>query len=178
MHLSFNISTTNLTDFLTHWSSRYSYSAEHKYTNNIGKPLTKESLRELFEWKNGTGSVIAGRKANSIDENYPLSFTDDQRERYLNYKLPGGAIWNIFFLHCLDHQTWPVFDQHTFRAMRYIQIGRIQEIGSTNKRKYDEYESQYMPFVASLRLVIDDQRLIDKALFAFGQFLKLAKKYT
>jgi len=178
MHLSFNIIATDLAGFLAHWSSRYSYSAEYKYTNNIGRPLTKESLRELFEWKNGTGSVIADRKAKSIDTNYPLAFNGNERERYLNHKSSGGAIWNIFFLHCLDPQTWPIFDQHTFRAMRYIQTGTILEIGSTDKKKYEEYECQYIPFATSLRLIVDDQRLIDKALFAFGQFLKLAEKYA
>lgn len=178
MHLSFHITATSLASFLLHWSSKYSYSAEYKYINNIGKPLTEESLQELFEWKNGTGSVIADRKAKSISENYPLTFNGDKRERYLNHQLSGGAIWNIFFLHCLDPKMWPIFDQHTFRAMHYIQTGRIMEIGNNDKQKYEVYESKYIPFVANLRAVVDDQRLIDKALFAFGQFLKLAGKYA
>ena len=176
MHLSFQISATNLASFLRHWSSKYSYSAEHKYTNNIGKPLTRKSLQELFEWKNGTGSVIANRKAKSIAANYPLIFNGDKRARYLNHKQPGGAIWNIFFLHCLEPRTRPIFDQHTFRAMHYMQTGRIVEIGSTPKQKYEAYESKYIPFVTSLGVA--DQRTIDKALFSFGQFLKLAARYA
>lgn len=178
MHLSFHITTTDLTSFILHWSSKYSYSAEHKYTNNIGKTLTKDSLQELFEWKNGTGSVIADRKAKSICKNYPLTFNGGRRERYLNHNLSGGAIWNIFYLHCLDPKTWPIFDQHTFRAMYYIQTGRIMEIGNNDKKKYELYESEYIPFVKNLRILVDDQRLVDKALFAFGQFLKFAGKYV
>jgi hypothetical protein len=176
MHLSFEVAPTNLASFLRHWSSKYNYSAEHKYTNNIGRPLTTKSLRELFEWKNGTGVVIANRKAQSIAANYPLSFTGDKRGRYLNHKQPGGAIWNIFFLHCLEPQTWPIFDQHTFRAMHYMKTGRITEIGSTQRQIYAEYESKYLPFVASLGTA--DQRTVDRALFAFGQFLKLAARYA
>ncbi len=176
MHLSFQICAPDVPSFLEHWASKYTYAAEEKYTNNIGKRLTKQSLQELFEWKNGTGSVIARRKAASISANYPLTFDGDKRDRYLNHKRPGGAIWNIFFLHCLEPQTWPIFDQHTFRAMRYMLTGRIVEIGGTNKQKYETYESEYIPFIASLKA--SDQRTVDKALVTFGQFLKVAGKYA
>lgn len=176
MHLSFCISTSDLPSFIAHWSSKYNYPNEYKYTNNIGKPLTKTSLGELFEWKNGTGSVIADPKLKSIMRNYPLTFEGNGRHRYLDHRQPGGAIWNIFFLHCLDPNTWPIFDQHTFRAMHYIQNGCIREIGNTNKQKYHAYSSMYIPFVAGLR--VRDQRTLDRALFTFGQFLKIAAKYT
>lgn len=176
MHLSFRITAKDLASFLHHWSSKYSFADEHKYTNNIGKPLTRKSLRELFEWKNGTGAAIANAKAQSIAANYPLTFNGDRRGRYLNHKETGGAIWNIFYLHCLDPQTWPIFDQHTFRAMHYMQTGRIVELAATPKKKYEVYESQYIPFVSGLGAA--DRRTIDKALFAFGQFLKLAARYA
>jgi hypothetical protein len=60
MHLSYCISVPTLSAFLEHWSSKYSYPDDRKYTGNIGKPLTAKSPRELFEWKNGTGSAVAG----------------------------------------------------------------------------------------------------------------------
>jgi len=176
MYLSFQISTSDSSSFLTHWASKYNYPHEQKYTNNIGKPLTTKSLQELFEWKNGTGSVIAPGKAQSIAANYPLTFEGDKRNRYLNHRQPGGAIWNIFFLHCLEPEAWPIFDQHTFRAMRYLETGHIEEIGSTNKQKYIAYENEYIPFLAKLKTA--DQRTVDKALFTFGQFLKLAARYA
>jgi hypothetical protein len=176
MHLSFKISASDSASFLKHWASKYSYPVERKYTDNIGRPLSKRSLQELFEWKNGTGSVIAARKAQSIVANYPLTFEGDKRERYLNHRQPGGAIWNIFFLHCLEPETWPIFDQHTFRAMRYLSTGRIEEIGGTSKQKYESYEAEYIPFVATFKAT--DQRTVDMALFAFGQFLKLAARYV
>jgi hypothetical protein len=176
MHLAFQICAPNVPFFLAHWASRYVYPFEEKYTGNIGKPLTKQSLQELFEWKNGTGSVIAARKAASIAANYPLTFNGDRRDRYVNHKQPGGAIWNIFFLHCLEPQTWPIFDQHTFRAMHYMKTGQIAEIGGSNKQKYETYESEYIPFIAGLKA--PDQRTVDKALFTFGQFLKVAGRYA
>jgi hypothetical protein len=146
MYLSFQISINDSASFLTHWASKYNYPHEQKYANNIGKPLTTESLQELFEWKNRTGSVIAPVKAKSISSNYPLTFEGDKRKRYLNHRQPGGAIWNIFILHCLQPETWPIFDQHTFRPMRYLESGRLEEIGSTNKQKYTAYEKSVHSF--------------------------------
>ena len=176
MHLSYCVSAPDLSAFLKHWSSKYSYPHDRKYTDNIDRPLTEKSLKTLFEWKIGTGSAIAGPKLASIMKNYSLPFRGNQRERYLNHKKPGGAIWNIFFLHCLAPRTWPIFDQHTFRAMHYMQTGDIKEIGSTNKQKYEAYESRYIPFIAELKG--SDPRTLDMALFAFGQFLKLAAEYA
>tara|TARA_Y100001001_G_scaffold131435_1_gene131034 strand:+ start:64 stop:246 length:183 start_codon:yes stop_codon:yes gene_type:complete len=60
--------------------------------------------------------------------------------------------------------------------MKYIQTGRIMEIGTTNKQKYQSYCGEYLPFLKSLGQ--SNMRKTDQALFAFGQFLKLAKKYA
>lgn len=68
MHLSYCVAVPDVSSFLKHGSSKYSYPGDHEYTNNIGKPLTAKSLKELFEWKHGTGSVISGPKLKSIME--------------------------------------------------------------------------------------------------------------
>lgn len=174
MNITFQILCTDFDDFLNHWSSKYSYSYEQKYTDNIGKPLSEKSRLALFEWKNG--SVISKLKTKSIVENYPLSFYGNIQDRYLNHKQSGGAIWNIFYIHCLKPEVWPIFDQNVFRAMRYLKTGQIVEIGITNKQKYEQYLKEYVPFVNSLGKV--NHRKLDKALFSFGQFLKKAKKYA
>lgn len=174
MHLSFQINSGNLADFIAHWSSKYRYSDEEKYDRNIGQPLTESARLDLFEWKNG--SVISARKLESIDKNYPVTFNGHHEERYLNHKESGGAIWNIFYLHCLDQNKWPIFDQHTYRAMKFMKTGEIVEIGTTNKQKYASYVNEYIPFLKGLGC--SDHRETDKALFAFGQFLKMAGKYA
>ncbi len=136
--------------------------------------MTAKSRLELFEWKNG--SVISTNKLESIDKNYPLSFNGSREDRYLSHKKPGGAIWNIFYLHLLDNKRWPIYDQHTFRAMTFMKTGRIVEIGSTNKQKYYSYTTEYLPFINGLG--ITNHRKLDMALFAFGQFLKIANRYA
>lgn len=105
-----------------------------------------------------------------------MIFNGDHRARYLNHKEPGGAIWNIFYLHCLEPEKWPIFDQHTFRAMQYIKTSQIVEIGTTKKQKYTAYKDEYLPFLSNFGE--KNVRKVDKALFAFGQFLKLAARYA
>ena len=179
MHLNFSISFSDIHSFIEHWSSKYSYPDE-KYVDNIGKNLTKERLKALFEWKNGTRDEIAAPKLNSILNNYPPNFSGDEKLRYLSADEPGGPIWNIFFLHCCDHEKWPIFDQHTFRAMHYMETGEIKEIPNSNSRAakrfvYASYQ-RYMRFVSTMRG--HDTRKVDRALFAFGKFLKTAGKYA
>jgi hypothetical protein len=77
-------------------------------------------------------------------------------------------------MHCIDPKTWPIFDQHTYRAMRFMKSGKLEEISSAKTEVYDTYKNEYIPFVKTLN---SDQRKIDKALFAFGQFLKMASAY-
>jgi outer membrane cobalamin receptor len=176
MILSFSIKFSSLPQFLNHWSAKYrdpQFRDREKYDDYVGKPLTHESRLHLFEWKNG--SKLSKQKISSIEHNYPLNFNrKNLRIRYLNRNATGGAIWNIFYMHCIDPKTWPIYDQHTHRAMHYMKTGRIVEIGSRKAEIYDSYESNYIPFVKSLN---SDQRTIDKALYAFGQFLKIAKAY-
>lgn len=175
MHLSFQINFSDTASFLNHWSSRYKYKDDHKYTENIGTPLTQTSLKELFEWKNGIEN-IAKHKLRSIEDNYPVVYRGDLKSRYLNHRQPGSAIWNIFYLHCLLPSEWPIFDQHVFRAMSYIETGKVTEIPGTNKRKYEAYQSEYRPFLKAFKHA--EQRKIDMALFAFGKFLKTAAWYA
>ena len=86
----------------------------------------------------------------------------------------GGAIWNIFFLHCLDPEEWPIYDQHTYRAMMYIKTGKIPKDEKNDREKYKNYRKRYIPFFKS-KFKGCDRRDVDKALFAVGKFLKTHK---
>lgn len=172
-HNSCSIDFIDRDSFITRWSSKYKYHLESKYDDNINKPLTELSIMELFEWKNG--SALSTLKKKSVLENYPPNFVGDKEQRYLNPNKSGGAIWNIFYLHCLDPIKYPIFGQHALRAMKYIQTKEIIDTRSINNAtKYQIYKNEYMPFINSF--VNMDHRTIDRALFMFGKFLKKAKK--
>lgn len=175
MILSFSIEFDSPERFLEHWSRNYPDSYDPvKYEPYVGRPLSEASRLLLFEWKNG--SVLSKRKRVSVLKNYPLSFPRDALERrYLNARSAGGAIWNIFYMHCIDPASWPIFDQHTYRAMNFMKTGRLAELPQRKAEIYEVYKNEYVPFV---RLLNSDLRKIDRALFSFGKFLKLAGRYA
>ena len=160
--------------FIDYWASRYSYKLESVYKENIGKKLTSEKLLRLYEWKNG--GKISHSKLTSIQENYIGNKTfelEELKNKYLNKNNPGGPIWNIFYLHCIEPKVFPIFDQHTYRSMYFIKEITIKEIPNTKKEIYKIYCNEYIPFYSVFEL---EKREIDKALFTFGQYLKAVKK--
>jgi hypothetical protein len=147
MRFTFSIGFDSADAFIAHWSSKYDYASEPKYEKNIGHSLTPQSRLDLFEWKNG--SVIAAKKLTSIERNYPLAFNGRVEERYLQPGRGGGAIWNIFYTHCLYPDKWPIFDQHVCRAMWYMLKGEPREIPAKDSEKLRVYRESYVPFHSS-----------------------------
>jgi hypothetical protein len=175
MFLSFSIECDSLSEFLNYWADRYSDKDKdrEKYEPFIRKPLTEHGLNHLFEWKNG--SKLSVGKIGSISRNYKLTFPKEQLEkRYLDPKGDGGAVWNIFDMHCIDPDKWPIYDQHTHRAMSFMKCNEIVEISANKAEIFKSYREEFIPFFQSLKA---DGRLSDRALFTFGQFLKLASKF-
>ena len=128
----------------------------------------------LYEWKNG--GKISAAKTESIKKNYPAELLKNAEERYLSPKCDGGPIWNTFYLQVLELGKWPIFDQHTHRAMRYIKSGSIEELPSAKSKVLDVYREEYLPFFDEFPF--EDNRRVDKALFSFGRFLKSVKKFV
>jgi len=46
-------------ELVAYWPSQYKHDLDTAYTNNIGKPRTRDVILELFRWKNG-GAISAG----------------------------------------------------------------------------------------------------------------------
>jgi len=182
MHTSFCITNRTVSEFIEHWSSRYIDGDRDKifYDPFIGKADLKTdfaALESLFIWKNGT--KIAPLKQRSIVVNYFNNWVDDAEleSHFLHGKSSGGPIWNIFYLHCRLPSVWPIYDQHTYRAMQYLKNGNI--VGDVNAfpkpKIYKTYLNEYVPFATELS---SDRRSTDRALYTFGQFLKLAAPYV
>lgn len=177
-------------EFVDYWKEKYRYGHETVYERHIAKDLTKdiESLKKLFVWKNGHKKLSESQQIN-INEKIEWLNSDCVRncekeqiikkaeKKYLN-RNEGGAIWNIFFLHCLHPEEWPIYDQHTYRAMMYmyIETGKIPEDENNNRKKYENYIDNYKPFFKD-NFKESKPRDVDKALFAFGKFLKFLKTY-
>jgi len=165
--------------FLQFWSDVYGYAKENLYEENIDKKLTEQSIFALFEWKNGT--PLSNRKKESVRRNFvdrrgelEQLQPDMEPEKFLAHFAHGGAIWRIFWLHCWQPLRFPIYDQHVHRAMTFILTGVQEEIPALDSRKIDSYVRRYLPFHATFDGVCRRPRSVDKALWAFGKFLKEA----
>lgn len=163
-----------LNEFVAYWRRGYSYASEELYTSNIGRPLTRRRLEELFEWKNG--SKLSRGKRESVERNYVGRYSELS---HLPVQIPlndllerfgGGAIWRIFFLHCWRPEAFPIYDQHVHRAMEYIETGAPREIAASTPKILGDYARRYLPFWR--RFQPQSGRDADKALWVFGKFLK------
>jgi len=166
---------SNRGTFVEFWSARYGYEPELEnfYTNNIGQhdPC---AIMKLFLWKNG--GFLSRRKAESVKQNYLDrlcefgSFDAGIRAEDFLRNFGGGAIWRIFFFHCF-RQDFPIYDQHVHRAMTYIQGENFKELAEcSDAMKVKLYLKHYLPFHQTFAGL--DPRLVDKALWTFGKFIK------
>jgi len=178
----------NPEEFVRQWSSLYQYDQEGLYEANITGPLTPEKVELLFKWKNGM--PIAEKKMQSVRQFIKglcvLNGPDfnPAADEFLNERFrEGGAIWRIFFLHCWKPDTYPIFDQHVYRAMCFIEQDEIREIPTHENEKIKIYLNRYCDFIqtqfanyqpantsSSVRL-----KKIDESLVTFGRFIKSFK---
>ncbi len=160
-------------EFIRYWSRAYDYGDEDMYATNIGKPLTKRRLLELFRWKNGR--KLSKAKLDSITRNYLPNIRGPKSEGdvwVLTYKgARHGPIWNIFFAHCLMPEAFPIYDQHVHRAMTCILTGKSSELPRGKRAVVDCYRGSYLVFNRSFAGV--NPRSVDRALWAFGRFIKV-----
>ena len=167
---------TDKDKFIEFWARRYSYRSDEYtelYNENIGQALNDERVRKLFRWKNGTN--ISKGKSKSV-EIYVAELNKspkiDSLEKGKEYiaNLNGGAVWDIFWIHCLNNKLFPIFDQHASRAMSDMNELNLDDLKSYSRsEQINIYFNHYIPFISKIG---GDMRLLDKALFAYGKELK------
>ena len=72
-------------------------------------------------------------------------------------------------------KKFPIYDQHVHRAMASLKGWKDIEIPSYNKKKIESYLINFLPFWG---LFSDfKSKKVDKALWAYGRFLKLGYEF-
>jgi hypothetical protein len=182
--------TEDFDSFVPYWESLYTYSPKHPdgndlYFRNIGKDIiSTEDLRELFFWKNGM--KLSGKKSVIVNDICKeINLINELKQSHPEYVISSlpkfmnrDSVWQIFLLHIIRPDYFPIFDQHTYRAYQYIKTGFIHEI--TELKDLSEfYQSTYLTFIHEKLINTNtvEERIrkvgvIDRALFAFGKFLK------
>lgn len=182
---NFPILTTQPIDmagFIRFWKQHYQYDPERTQelylTVSSKETYSEKDLRKLFEWKNGLN--LSGKKENSLKKKI-LPYLDQinafkkQGETDFN-KIRAAfknvsAIWFIFLAHTINKEAFPIFDQHVYRAMNYLESGQIGEIPSRNPKKISIYQERYLPLYKQYRNDLDNYKDWDEAFWAFGKFL-------
>jgi hypothetical protein len=171
-----NYTSANEIEFVAFWSKLNFYDLEHLYDDNIKrKPLDENAVWALYQWKNGTEEIAKMKKQSIINtylpqlEKIPLLKSLEAGKNYLA-SLGGGPIWNIFWLHCVNPDLFPIFDQHTYRSMAKILDMKVKEISHNRSEIIRGYFEEYIPFTNLFTEA--SKRDLDKALFAYGRFLK------
>ena len=170
-------STVKPKEFVDFWSAFYSYALEEYYTPIIEKKrFSKDDLSRLFEWKNG--GKLAKKKQKALDSIIAkidrinvlkVNFCFDTFLK--EFSFVKGIIWKMFLLHVIQPDSYPIFDQHVYRAYLFIAKNQRAEIPD-NKRKQDVYFKEYAPFFNELAGKGVSRKKLDEALWAFGKFLK------
>src|SRR5687767_2080231 len=128
-------------EFVSFWFRAYNDPRESLYVQNIGRPLAADSVRNLFIWKNG--GVLSKLKQGSIERHFISRLSELERfqgfdgRTFLRAFPAGGAIWRLFWLHICYPETYPVFDQHVYRAMTWCIDGRARELPQRDEEKVD-----------------------------------------
>lgn len=166
--------------FLEFWSKFYiDAKAENFYTDTIDNPqFSDEDIRSLFEWKNGMKFNEHVQKEASLKN--VISKLDVVNQLKLNFDMnvfnsnfsEMSPIWKVFLLHVIQPSRYPIFDQHVYRAHVFITNREIKEIRESRTFKEDYYFNIYLPYYNTLIPHASDSRMIDKALWSFGKFLK------
>lgn len=159
------------------WSGVYRYANDEVYLGGVGSELAPERLEALFIWKNGNKPLSADKRrtvtgyAGSLDV---LSrHAEGATASEIVPALGGGVVWGIFFLHCLDPDRFPLFDQHVHRAALLIQGQKSEELSRLTKaEQLARYDREFLPLVRRLDPERSRGREIDRALWAFGKAMK------
>lgn len=161
--------------FIDFWAARYEGYDDDFYEANVCQELTEARILDWFTWKNGI--PLSELKRQSIMRNFVAPRGELKQipqgeavSTLLSQFEEGGAIWRIFLLHCWQPTPFPIYDQHVHRAMRVLQAGVLEEIPSTDPQKIRTYLNSYMAFHAGFDGI--RYRLVDKALWPFGKFLR------
>lgn len=178
--------TESWSAFIDYWAMAYDYlesnSAYDQYVSNRDSTFEfdKDNLRALFTWKNKTGDQLTAKKEgtmiNLIDS---LPKINQLRQQWNDeaFRAEFGsisAVWQTFLMHIIQPERFPIFDQHVYRAYSYLQPGQPDELNrlTTTRQKMVAYGRYQLFFNTISKGSGSTPRAIDKALWAFGRFIK------
>ena len=172
--------------FIEFWQRFYNYSStnpayEELIINRL-RPFsdyTANQVRQLYLWKNNTKDKLNINKTSSVERMVQKLDIINQLVHEWNevlFKVHFGKIstvWQVFLMHIISPDRFPIFDQHVYRAYSYLtNQGSLALSGNVQNqlllyKQYQLFFDQIQQDCSSI-----SPRTIDQALWAFGRFIK------
>ena len=168
--------------FIEHWYEVYKVTTRINtfYDEVIGQDrFSKRDIRQLFDWKNGIPINGHRQKTASVEAVLDKLKLVNQLKQTWDEALfkehfgTMSAIWQIFLLNLIAPRQYPIFDQHVYRAYRFI-TGRVivKKIPGSRRLQLEFYRGTDITFFNAIRPPRMLVRRVDNALWTFGRFLK------
>lgn len=177
--------TETLQEFCDVWAMLYTDSErdETHYKPAIESPkeITKDQLLKYYEWKNG--STLSKSKGKSYLDNIESKLSEINSLRnskptdfnQIKEAFPKVSdIWLITLAHLINPESFPVFDQHVYRAYTFMTFNQVEMLEyNKEKERVNLYLEKYLPFFRELVAsdVTVNRKKLDEALWGFGKFI-------
>ncbi|HEY4109563.1 hypothetical protein [Puia sp.] len=181
-YLQFAYPNDDYKTFVQFWRSMYRPNAETLplYLDNIDKQrFTRKDIGELYRWKNSRPYENNPNKRVSVERiQAELPMINRLKQQFVMRAFEEtfagiSPIWQIFLLHIIQPDVYPIFDQHVHRTHLFLVHQRIVALPTYGKTKLDYYHVHYQPYFNEVRRRHKLDRFeLDNALWTLGQFLK------
>lgn len=86
-----------------------------------------------------------------------------------------GYIWALFTLHCIYPTEYPLYDQHVYRAYKYLlSDGKDNPDTATNTwAAYTSYRNYFLGLLKEHKM---EYQIMDRAVWTFGKSVKIHKR--
>ncbi|MDY0340541.1 MAG: hypothetical protein RBS17_04950 [Coriobacteriia bacterium] len=175
--------------FITFWAQRYGYSAgEADYDSHVrhdDSGYQEADLIALMRWKAGAWHAA---RAEHFARQIPLDALNefhaqpelsdsDLQGFYSRFAKPltktqYSIIWPIFVCHIARPDDVPIYDVNVWLAWLYIAGELREQHFAQTPRKFETYVEYRRFFIELVGISGATPRDTDKALMAFGQFLR------
>ena len=153
-----------------------------RINNNANNPIYTDVNGTKYEytgrWKASTpvGFYVWKYLSDNIDnirKNIPSKLQDSEPKVLIEMKEKSGFgfIWGLFILHSLYPKIYPLYDQHVYRAYKYILNSNVvlPNIASNSWSEYYKYTIFFNELVSKKNC---SPIKADRALWAYGKYLK------
>jgi hypothetical protein len=176
-------------EFVRFWSSRYRDS-DDAYDSNIhlGEELTGDNVVALLDWKAqgrfprskdygtavGLETINSGRSKQTFSSTEIQELHKELRGELKNagLNISGAIVWIIFLCHLSNPEEIPIYDVNVWTAWGFIEEWLEPIHLKQRPTKFDTYLEYRMWFNQLARDNGLNRRTLDKALMAFGSFVR------